>query len=85
MKREDAKNLFFWFGNQLLEEVVDYFSQQVPVPRDEKRGCKKSCLVWKLLKRVGDSYSQKALKHSVPGHEKKGCKKSGLYGLETNS
>jgi hypothetical protein len=75
MKTEEANNLVDWFGNQLFERVGGFLLAAFYIPRDEKRGCKKSgLLVWKpLLERVGDSFSQNALKLSVP-HEKRGCK-----------
>ncbi len=46
---------------------------KLSVPRVEKRGCKKTGLLVsnQRLERVGDSFSQQALKLSVSRHEKR--------------
>jgi hypothetical protein len=81
MKKDNARNLV-WFGNKLLERVVDSFSQLPRNKREDERNL--NCLVWKpSIKVCGRFPDVAALKLSAPKDEQRRCKKSDFFGLET--
>jgi hypothetical protein len=79
----------FLVWNQLSERVGDSISQQalkLSVPRHEKRGCKKSSLVWKPTLRESGRFSDvAALTSPVPrGGKREATKYLFFFGNRTH-